>query len=210
MDKILILGNGGHAKSIIDVLKNENRYEIVGCIGKKDSTYSDSEEDLQSFFASGITNVAIGIGYLGNSSLREELYFKLKKIGFHFPCIVSSTALIGNHVTIGEGCFIGKGAIINAYSEIGKMCIVNTGAIIEHESKIGDYSHVAVGCVLCGNVRVGKSSFIGANSTIIQDVAIGQNCIIGAGALIRKKIEDYNEVYTEMKMYQCQNKAKFL
>lgn len=207
MEKILILGNGGHAKSVIDVLEQENKYEIVACVEKKGVDYDNNEypilekeDDLQRLFERGITNVAMGIGYLGKSSLREELYFKLKKIGFQFPCIISSTALIGNHVTIGEGSYIGKGAVINAYSEIGKMCIINTGAIVEHECKIEDYSHVAVGSVLCGSVKVGKASFIGANSTVIQDVAIGQNCIIGAGTLIRKNIEDGNMVYTEMKI----------
>ncbi len=32
--KILLIG-GGHAKSVIDVIEQENRYEIIGIVDKK-------------------------------------------------------------------------------------------------------------------------------------------------------------------------------
>jgi len=35
MKKIILLGGGGHCKSCIDVIENENIYKIAGIIDKK-------------------------------------------------------------------------------------------------------------------------------------------------------------------------------
>ena len=35
MKKIILVGGGGHCKSCIDVIENENKYKIIGIIDKK-------------------------------------------------------------------------------------------------------------------------------------------------------------------------------
>ena len=35
MKKIIVLGGGGHCKSCIDVIENENKYKIIGIVDKK-------------------------------------------------------------------------------------------------------------------------------------------------------------------------------
>ena len=35
MKKIILVGAGGHCKSCIDVIENENKYKITGIIDKK-------------------------------------------------------------------------------------------------------------------------------------------------------------------------------
>ena len=35
MKKIILIGAGGHCKSCIDVIENENKYKIIGVIDKK-------------------------------------------------------------------------------------------------------------------------------------------------------------------------------
>lgn len=198
MEKIVIIGNGGHASSLVDILEREGQYKIAGYVindvwENMNSKYPvlGSDEELEQIFQSGIKNAALGIGYLGKSDIREKLCEKLKLIGYKFPIICDSSAILANNVSIGDGCFIGKGAIINANSRIGKMCIINTGAIIEHDCYIEDFAHVSVGSVLCGNVHVGSASFIGANATVIQGKEIGNRCIVGAGVTIRKNLEDF-------------------
>lgn len=197
MDKILILGSGGHARSLADVLEREKKYEIAGYVVNEEKEMANGEypvigndHSLEKLFESGIKNAALGIGYLGKSNLRENLWRRLKKIGFYLPVICDPSAVLSSKIQIGEGCFIGKRAVINTNVLIGKMCIINTGAILEHDCKIGDFSHVSVGSILCGNVQVGRFSFIGANATVIQGKKIGDGCIVGAGTAVRKSVED--------------------
>lgn len=197
MEEILILGGGGHAASLADILERENKYKIAGYVINEsqvscsiDYPVIGTDDELLNLYQSGIRNAVIGIGYLGKSVLREKLYEHLKEIGFCLPVICDPSAIVSEHVEIGEGTSIGKGVIINAGTEIGKMCIINTGAIIEHDCIVEDFAHISVGGVLCGSVRVGKASFVGANATVIQEKKIGKQCIIGAGTTVRKSLED--------------------
>lgn len=190
MEQILVLGHGGHARSLIDILERQNIYQIAGYVINDDVSDCDdysiigTDADLEYLYQSGIRNAAVGIGYLGKSDLRERLYVKLKDIGFHMPVICDPSAIISEHANIEEGSFIGKGAIINSGAIVGKMCIINTGAIVEHDCRLDDFTHISVGSVLCGGVHIGTASFVGANSTIIQEKTIGKNSIIGAGTVV--------------------------
>ena len=152
-----------------------------------DSLYSylGTDDKLQAIFDGGIKNAAIGIGYMGKGELRQQIYAKLKEIGFSLPIIADPSAIISNTAVIGEGTFVGKGAIVNAEASIGKMVIINTKVLVEHECVVGDFSHVAVGAVLCGQVKVGDSVFIGANATVIQCREITNKIVVPAGATIR-------------------------
>lgn len=209
MERLVILGKGGHAESLIDIIERENKYEVAGYVINDDQQGENerypiigSDSNLEQLFQSGIRNAAIGVGYLGKSNLRERLWNKLKVIGYLLPVFCDPSAVVAGNVKFGEGTMIGKGAIINANAFIGKMCIINTGAIIEHDCRVDDFSHVSVGSVLCGNVQVGRASFIGANATVIQGKNIGSRCIIGAGTTIRKNIEDYRTVWSGEKVNQ--------
>ncbi|WP_027396836.1 acetyltransferase [Anaerovibrio lipolyticus] len=189
MEDIVIVGFGGHAKSVADCIEREGKYHIVGYtdLQKADSQYSymGTDDELQAIFDSGIKNAAIGVGYMGKGEIRRQLYSKLKDIGFKLPIIVDPSASVSDTAAIGEGSFVGKGAIINTEAGVGKMVIINTKALVEHECVVGDYAHVAVGAVLCGQVKVGEAAFIGANATVIQCREVKGNAIIPAGATIR-------------------------
>lgn len=201
MEQILILGCGGHATSLADIIERENKYKIAGYIVNEHNSSDKSnypiigtDNDLLKLYQGGIRHAVIGIGYLGRSDLRECLYRHIKKIGFQMPIICDPSAIVSRHVRIEEGTVVGKGVIINANVSIGKMCIINTGAVVEHDCTIADFSHISVGSVLCGGVTVKGSSFIGANATVIQGKVIGTNCIIGAGTIIRKNVKDNNMI----------------
>lgn len=194
MEKIVLVGFGGHAKSVIDVLERQGKYEIVGYTDiQNTSSYQGyhalgPDEKLKELFDGGVKNACISIGYMGNGTLRDRLYKTLKEIGYNLPIIVDPSAIIADNVTVGEGTFVGKNAIVNADSHIGKMCIINTGAIVEHENTIGDFTHVAVRATLCGNVMVQEHCMIGAGATVIEGTKIAADVVVGAGAVVVKDI----------------------
>ena len=191
MTKIVLLGCGGHAKSIVDSIESMGGFQIVGFT---DSTCNaqfsyrgyeiiGTDDYLSELFASGVNAAFICIGYLGKGTIREILYNQLKEIGFSLPIIVDPSAVIAKDAQIGEGTFIGKRAVVNADAKIGKMTIINTGAIVEHDCNIGDFSHVAVGTVLCGGVEIGVHSMIGANATVIQNVVLPRNSFVKSSSM---------------------------
>lgn len=197
-EQIVILGCGGHAKSVVDTVEATGIFEIAGFV---DHTYDEKfeyrgyrmlgcDDDLQKIYSAGIRNACVGIGFLGKGRVRNQLYAQLKQIGFLLPAIIDSTAVVAGDVEIGEGAFVGKNAMINADAEIGKMTIINTGAIIEHDCRIDDFCHVSVGSVVCGAVHMGENTFVGANATVIQGIEIGEGALIGAGTVVSKNVKD--------------------
>lgn len=198
-EKIVILGFGGHAKSIADSILRNGYYQIVGYTDKRDCnncfTYLGSDEVLEYVYRQGVHKAALGVGFMGKSRIRDELVSIAKDIGFEFPAIIDHSAILAENVQIGEGTFIGKRAVINADSKIGEYCIVNSGAIIEHDNKIDDYSHVAIGSILCGNITIGNHTFVGAGTTIIQGKVIGDNCVLGANSTVLSNVESNVKCY---------------
>lgn len=200
-EKILVVGFGGHAKSIIDSILCQDTYDIAGYTDvseKADSQlkYLGDDSNLKSIFEElGVAKAVIAIGFLGKSTLRNKIFLKLKSIGYELPSIIDPSAIVARDAKIGEGTFVGKNATINSNSEIGLCNIINTGAIVEHDNRIRDFSHISVGSVLCGNMSVGNNSFIGANSTVIQGVSVGNNVIVGASSVVLKSIQDNVTAY---------------
>ena len=150
---------------------------------------------MQSIYNSGVKNAFICIGFMGNSSLRERIYYRLKEIGFNIPNVIDPSAIIASDVKLGEGIFVGKNAIINTSAMIEEMVIINTSAIVEHDAVVKKYSHISVGAVLCGNVNIGKCTLVGASSTVIQGISIGDNTVIGASSVVVSSVGDNKKAY---------------
>lgn len=199
MEDIVLVGFGGHAKSVADCIEREGKYHIAGYTDVKASSdryrYLGTDDALEAIFARGIANAVVGIGYMGKGTIRQQLYRKLKDIGFDLPVIIDPSAVVSSSAIIDEGSFIGKCAVINADASICKMAIINTKALVEHECVVSEYAHVAVGAVLCGQVKVGVAAFIGANATVIQGVSVGDSAIIGANCTVLHDVEDNMKYY---------------
>ena len=202
LERIILIGGGGHAGSVADSIKQSNQYEIAGYIERADEKGTaapgapvlGTDNDLKAVFDSGIHTAFVTIGYIGKGCIREKIYDSLKRIGYSVPAIIDPSAILADGVRIGEGTFIGKRAVVNAGARNGKMCIINTGSIVEHDNEIGDFSHVAVGSTLCGGVRIGQRVLIGANAVVIQGVRVGNGAVVGAGTTVRHDI-DPGQVY---------------
>lgn len=201
-ERLIILGCGGHAKSMADSIEAAGSYEIAGFVDRiYDASFRykgygmlGNDEKLEEIYRSGIHYACIGVGYLGKGHVREKLYKNLKKIGFILPPILDATATIAEDAQIGEGTFVGKQAVVNAGAVIGRMAIINTAAVVEHDCHVGDFTHIAVAGVLCGAVHIGTNVFVGANVTVIQEIHIGNEALVGAGETVYKDVGEKMKV----------------
>ncbi|MBQ9926592.1 MAG: acetyltransferase [Lachnospiraceae bacterium] len=194
MEQIILIGAGGHAKTVIDTLERQNQYEIVGLVDReynKKFCYRGYgiiglDKDLEKIHESGVRNAVITIGDI---AIRSRLYKMAINAGFQMPVIVDNTAVLATDVQIGDGTYVGRNVVVNADVTIGENCIINTSSVVEHDCKIGNSAHIAVGATLCGGVAVGSECLVGANATIIPNIQIGANSVIGAGAIVTKSVD---------------------
>ncbi|MGC9007037.1 MAG: acetyltransferase [Sulfurihydrogenibium sp.] len=198
MEKIILIGGGGHCKMVISQLTKIERFEIVGIVDNHKPVGSKvfgveiigKDEDLEKFYSSGIKYAFISVGSVKDNSKRQELFSLAKEIGYRFPVILSPQSIVDKSVHIEEGTIIMPGCIVNVESYIGKNCIINSGAIIEHGCKIGDHCHIASGANVAGEVEIGDLAFIGAGSVVIQGIRIGKNATVGAGSVVINDIPE--------------------
>jgi len=198
MNKLLILGVGGHARTVLESILSSS-YEILGLI---DINYKKQKEEILGVNVIGgieilknynpkKTSISIAIG---DNAIREKWFLKLKALGFILPSFIHPTAILSKYTDIGEGVYIGCGSIVNTNVIIGDNVIVNTGVIVEHEVKIGENCHLAPGVKVGGRVTIGSNTFIGIGSSTADYITIGQDVIIGAGSVIVKNVKDSSKV----------------
>ncbi|GAA0078695.1 acetyltransferase [Clostridium sp. CTA-5] len=196
MKKIILVGAGGHCKVIIDIIKSTNQYEIVGITdnNSKGSILGipiiGDDSILQDIYNKDVKYAFTAIGALKNIKIRNNIYMKLKEIGFKLPVLIHKKAMVSQFSSIKEGTCVMAGAIVNSDSSIEENCIINTGAVIEHDCNIGSNCHISPNTSIAGGVYIGFNTHIGIGSSVIEGIKIGNNVTIGAGAVVINDIKD--------------------
>ena len=195
--KLLLIGGGGHCRSVLDCVLSAAQYAEVGIIDSKEGSsfpgvpVVGTDSDIPSLCRKGWTDAFVTVGSVGDTAVRRRLYRMLKDLGLHIPVIIDPTAAVARGTEIGEGTFVGKRAVINTGAIVGEGCIINTGALVEHDCRIGSFAHVSPGAVLCGQVTLGADSHVGAGSVVRQLITIGEHALIGAGSVVVRDIPDH-------------------
>lgn len=196
MEKVVVVGSGGHAKVVIDILEYTG-YKVVGLIDDDVSKHGSTivgipilgnNEKLNELLDEGINKAFVAIG---NNEVRVKIGETLKEKGFELVKAIHHSAAVADTVRIGEGSMVAASGVINPDAKIGKHVIINTGATIDHDCMIADGVHVSPGANLAGNVSVGENTHIGIGSCIIQGLTIGKSSIVGAGAVVIRDIPSY-------------------
>lgn len=191
--KIIIIGAGGHSVSCLEIIEQNDDFNIIGIaglkkeIGKSIGNYKVkySDDDLTKL-KKKCDWAVVAIGQIKDFKPRKKLFLKLKKIGFKIPKIISKNSYISDNCKIGEGSMIFNHVLINSKAEIGKNCIINSKALIEHNVKIGNNCHISTGAIVNGNVLIEDNCFIGSGSIIKQGIKIKKNSVIPMGKSVFK------------------------
>lgn len=198
-NKIVLVGTGGHAKVVADIIRLEGKYEIVGCTTNEAELdvfegieVLGTDEKFSSFLNQGIHKVFVA---LGDNALRKSVTEKAEKAGLQAVTVMHPSVQIGNGVKVGAGTCLMAGAIINPHAVIGRGVIVNTNVSIDHDCTVGDWAHVAPGSNLAGSVDIGEGTFLGVGTMIIPGIAVGKWAVLGAGSVVVKDIPNNMKAY---------------
>jgi UDP-perosamine 4-acetyltransferase len=192
MEKLIILGAGGHARSVMDILLQNNDFEIIGCIDPSSSEVLDqpvigNDNDLEALYLRGIKKIFVAIG---DNHLRDRLFKKVESIGFQPINVISRHAMISPRANLGKGICIMAGAVINVNTVIEDNTIINTHCSIDHDCDIGRSAHIAPGVALSGTVKIGTGVQVGTGASVIDGITIGDWAFIGGGAAVVSDIPE--------------------
>lgn len=188
MKKLILIGAGGHSKSVADALSSE--YTIYGFIDENKSGMHMGKPILGKTIEE-VPNYRDFYYFvsIGGNGFRRSWFEKIKSLGLQTINIIDPTACIAKTARLGIGNFIGKYAIINADSVIGDNNVINTRALVEHECVVGSNVHLSTGSVINGNVIVNDGVFLGSMAVCNGQLSIGANSIIGSGSVVIRDVD---------------------
>ena len=195
MKPLILVGGGGHCKSVIDVAENAG-HTILGIfdrpekVGKKVLGYEviGTDDDMAKYVDQA--EFIVTVGQIKSPDLRIKLHKMIDQVGGKLATIVAPTAHVSRYARVGAGTVVMHQAVVNANAKIGEGCIINTFANIEHDVIIGDYCHISTGTIVNGGCRVGNNCFIGSQSVLANCIKVEDNIIVGAGSFVQKSITE--------------------
>lgn len=193
---LLVYGGGGHGKAVIDLINENNKYEIHGLID--DNMNADQSimglkilggsEVLADLHKNNIGLAANAVGGIGDIMSRVRVFQRLAAAGFYCPSLIHPTAFVENSVSLAPGVHVFPQSYIGSQSAIGFGCIINTGVIISHDCELEAYVNIAPGAILAGSVHIGETALVGMGVTVNLGVSIGARARIGNGAIIKADV----------------------
>jgi sugar O-acyltransferase (sialic acid O-acetyltransferase NeuD family) len=195
---ILIYGGGGHAKSVIDMIRAVGGYTIAGIV---DDHLAPGVEVLgvpvlggggmlDHLHERGLMMAVNTVGGIGKPEIRVRIFEALDQAGYQFPTFIHPRAFVEPTARLAEGNQVLAMAYIGSDSRVGFGCIINYGAIISHDCALSDYVNLSPGGTLAGGVQVGERTQIGMRATVNLDLSIGCDVRIGNGATIKASVPD--------------------
>ncbi|WP_339060489.1 acetyltransferase [Tepidibacillus marianensis] len=190
---IIVIGGGGHAKVLIEILRLQSAYILgitlpnhnqntrfgLNVIGNDNEVLKYDPKEIR---------LVNGIGSIGDTRKRQELYEYFKSKGYIFANVIHPLSILSNEIELSEGIQIMAGSIIQPGTRIGENTIVNTKVSIDHDCEVGSHVHFAPGVTLSGRIKVENGVHIGTGATVIQGVTLGKNSVIGAGAVVIRDV----------------------
>jgi sugar O-acyltransferase (sialic acid O-acetyltransferase NeuD family) len=192
MKKLILIGTGGHSRSVIDAVEERGEYQIIGLL----DDFKEVGEVVNGYPVIGNTSAPVagfglGVYYfvaIGDNHWRWEINKKFQPVMERLATIIHPTAYVSKKAQIFSGTFIGAHANVNSGSIVQGLCIINTLASLDHDCVLNSGSSLAPGVVLGGNVTIGANSHIATGTVIRNGVSVGTNTIIGMSSLVTRNI----------------------
>jgi UDP-N-acetylbacillosamine N-acetyltransferase len=185
---LLILGFGGHARSVAGVAIAAG-FQALRFV---DANAQDGEQFLgfpvERSYAGPLPLGWSCLPASGDNHQRQQQVRSILDAGWALETLIAPDATVSVGATIAPGCLIAHHAHIGPMASIGMGCIINTGAVVDHESTVGDYCHVSVNSTIAGRSHLDAFVFLGAGATVIDQVSIATDITIGAGGVVNSSL----------------------
>lgn len=194
MSTLLVIGAGGHAKSVLDLVLSLGRYgEIIFATNREGDApipgfeLVDERQLSPRTIRERFDAVAVAVG---DNRARLGKVRSLSAAGVSLPALVHPRAHVSRLASLGEGTVVMAGAVVNAFASVGVGCIVNTCAVVEHECEVADGAHLSPGAVVAGGSSVGEGAWLCANAGMADHVSLPAWSTLAGGSFLRASVEE--------------------
>lgn len=189
--KLVLIGGGGHANSVINALPaglEAEGYVDIAPSAAMDLPWLGDDDTFLASDEAARSQVLITMVSGRSCSLEPRRRLIEKYSDLQSPVVVASTAWVSPAATLGKGTVAMHHSLVNCNTRLGEHCVVNSGAIVEHDCIIGSNVFIGPGAVICGGVGIGDNTYIGAGAVIRPGVKICAGAMVSMGAAVFRRI----------------------
>ncbi len=148
MKRLLILGAGGHGRSVAEAAIAGDEFAVAGFL---DDAFPVLERVWEVPVLGKVVDLAHWRGAadftvvaIGNNADRQRVTGELRGGIFSLATVVHPRAIVSPTAMIGAGSAIMAGAIVGTEARLGEGVIVNCAAVVDHHCRVGDFGHLGV------------------------------------------------------------------
>ncbi len=187
--QLIILGFGGHARSVADVAIAMGYATLVFVDEHARVGEMFLDFPVLKSFTPHDPKAWCAFPASGNGLVRQKQSELIEQQGCQLVSLIAPSATLGVACSLGDGVFVGQQAHIGPMAKVGRGSIINSGAVVEHECSVGEWAHVSVNATMAGRSCLGDFSMLGAGATVIDGLSVVGHVTVGAGAVVHKPID---------------------
>lgn len=189
MRRLLIVGAGGHGRSVAEAVLLSGGYRLAGFVDDAapalDRVWDVPVLGTTADFSCYRQHADLAIVAIGNNGLREALSGRLLAAGFELATVVHPRAVVSPRALLGAGSTIMAGAIVGTDARLGCGVIVNSGAVVDHDVHVHDYGHLGVNACMAGGAVLGRGAWMHAGAAVGYGVKVADGAVLPPGTALK-------------------------
>ncbi len=200
---VVILGAGGFAASVYEILQARPDVVVLGCtdkaLGLSERTPVEGvrlrilgDDDVLPTLAEQHPGLH-GVLALGPElmDVRARLAQVLALEGIPQLTVVHPQAHISRFARLEDGTAVMAGALLGPGTQVGPHCVINLGASLDHDAHLMQNVFVGQGARVASNVEIQPNVVIEMGASINSRVVIGRGARVTGGAFVNTDVPDH-------------------
>jgi len=195
MRPLFILGSGGQARELAQLVRDINRvspsWDFAGYVSHDPAEVGrrltlGAVVGTDDWLFENHPGAAIGLGF-GFPAVKSRVLARLRSavVPFCFPNLIHPSARWdADLVQMGEGNVVAAGVSFTCDIHVGNHNLFNTACTVAHDVRVGDACVINPGASLSGDVRVENGVLVGTGARVLQGRVLGAGATVGAGAVV--------------------------
>jgi len=188
---VLLLGAGGFAEEVADLVSDCPGFEVAGFVESRDRSRCEQPlagrpvhwiDEIGAFAGTHLACCALG------TTDRAEFTRQVEEAGLAFATIVHPSAHVSRTAVLDAGVLVGAAVVVGAYAHVGNHTILNRGVLVGHHVEIGSHVSVMPGANIAGFAVVGDQAYVGMGALVLNNRRVGAQAVIGAGSVVTKDV----------------------
>lgn len=196
LERLVILGSGGHASDVLGVVEALNRvrpaWDVLGLL-------ADHTIQMRRFEGRGVDHIgpitalstlpAPWVAAIGYPAPRRRVAAIAGSLTGVAPAtLVHPLADVGFGVEVDQGVVVIGQARLSPHVVVGEHSCISYLASVGHDTRVGSFTSVMPGATVAGDVVLGDAVLVGAGAVVLEGRSVGNGAVIGAGAVVNRDV----------------------